>query len=513
MTYKTYWLAGLLAPMLVAHPAFALKADIVCSSMHTAFIQDGALYAMGSNSFGQTLPGSTGNVLTPVFTGDLDVEMVAIAQNRTAILKKDGTAVLRGYSLVVRGPATSSFPMSDISDIALQLLVVYFVKDGVVYTWTGESTGTPTPIPGGTNVKSIAAGSGHLLVLFNDGTVGTFGTTNTLGQLGDGTVLPNAAIVPVPLPEPIDAIAAGPQTSFAVTANGAVYGWGKNTSYELGFADGVNRLTPAKMTVSAVSKILPGSGLTSVIHQDGYFSTTGWHNYIGDGFYNTSTKFWRMPYGFVVDGCTGGLNGTVIRQKDTVNQLAGLGTNTAGQLGLGDIAERHTLGIAYYTPVVLPPPPVVVAPPVPEVVATPEPAAPAPEPTDTAIALPFNPVEPPVVVVDPPTIIDVVVDAVVDAVLVVVDAVVTVVDAVVEAITPTPVPAPTPEPVVVPQVVVVTPPVVIPPVVAPPIVVTKPKHENNGFGNGDQAAPGKSADKNNAENSTRPMPKGITKKS
>jgi hypothetical protein len=398
-------------------------------------------------------------------------------------------------SYTTYGAVSNPFPDTGITDIALSVQTVFYIKAGQVYAWTGDTASAPVALAGGAGAESIAAGDTHLAVLFTDGTVGTYGT-NAYGQLGNGGTTPNTAIVKVTLPSStkVVEVAAGAFTTFIRLMNTeAVYAIGRNNQYQLGLQDNIDRYSPTVVLgLGNVVKMSPNTNHTSMLMGDGYIATAGWHNYIGGSFYNTSVGFYRMPYGTADDITSGTGDQTVVRVNALPGQISGLGGNTFGKLGDGTQTERHTMSIAFFTPVAAPTPP---APPV--VVAAPAPAASAPEPaasapvTDTAIALPFNPVLPPSIVTPPPTVVDVVVNAVVDAVVAVVDTVKAVVDAVVAVITPTP------PPVVVPPVVV-PPPVVVQ---VPPVIFTPPPvHANNGYGNGDQEAPGKSASKNHAEN-------------
>lgn len=484
MAYKTNWLSGLLCPMLVAFgTAHAVPSQIATNNTTTLFIDNGAVHAMGENLYGSIQPGSATEFRTPYFTGKLNAISVAAVANRTAVLFKDGTASFAGYDYTQYAPTAASIPASNITDIALSMRTVYYIVGGQVFAWSGDAGSTPSAVAGASNVKQIAAGIFHLVVLFNDGTVGTLGTSNAFGQLGNGTLITNPALVK------IDgltgtSIEAGPYQSYVLQADGTVKGFGKNTQYQFSSGNADSVLSPFTIPGMANIKKVGNTGSATIgLRHDGTVVGCGWHNYIAGWVYNQSSSAScdELPVGNKNVDINSGSGRTILNQG-VVGQRVGWSGNLSGSLGDGTNIERHQIVQAYFTPIA---PPIVIAAPAPapvvEVVAVVEPVV---EPvTDTAIALPFNAVTTPVIEPTPvPTITEIVVTAVIDAVVAVVNAVVAVYDAVVSVITPEPAPAPV---------------VLVAPVVLAP-VVTKAKC-NNGFGNGDQCLAGKSF-KNQAEN-------------
>ncbi|MET0790611.1 MAG: hypothetical protein ABW061_03755 [Polyangiaceae bacterium] len=88
-----------------------------------------------------------------------------------------------------------------------------------------------------TTAIAISRGYNHLLVLRSDGTVWACGQNN-VGQLGDGTSgTANNRALPVQvlgLPANVIQVAASSQSSYALTADGKVYAWGRNQYGNLG---------------------------------------------------------------------------------------------------------------------------------------------------------------------------------------------------------------------------------------------------------------------------------------
>ena len=119
--------------------------------------------------------------------------------------------------------------------------------DGVVWSWGQNTDGqlgrgvtslspqaTPLPITLPRPMTAVAAGRGHSLALDETGHVWAWGRNNR-GQAG-GANPSVRVLVPtqVPLLSGITAIAARADYSLAVDANGAVWAWGQNTDGELG---------------------------------------------------------------------------------------------------------------------------------------------------------------------------------------------------------------------------------------------------------------------------------------
>ena len=98
---------------------------------------------------------------------------------------------------------------------------------------TSVSMGTPTPIPGLTNVTALAAGSIFTCALTSNGTVMCWGD-NTMGELGDGSNQPSASPVQASTLDGVTNIATGYDFGCAIVADGAVKCWGNNSAGQLG---------------------------------------------------------------------------------------------------------------------------------------------------------------------------------------------------------------------------------------------------------------------------------------
>jgi alpha-tubulin suppressor-like RCC1 family protein len=347
MKYKTYWLAGLLCPMLVGN-ANAVPATISASQFHTVFIDNGDVFGMGSNENGEIAIATTSEHRTPYFTGFQNAKSVHTNYHRTAIINADGSAVIFGKNWATGYYANRALASSGVTDIALTYKDTFYISGGNLYRHSDTDSGPVLIVSG---VKQIAGGRDHLVILFNDGTVGTSGQNNR-GQLGDGSTTSSATIKKLSISSVVE-VAAGENTSFARTASGQVFAWGANTRSELGLGTTTDQLQPATIAVTA-KKILPGLTHTVLIRDDNTVWAAGWHDWISADWtiYNTNKTFIQMPIGTVKDAAVGG-DQTIVSMGQA-GQLQGWGGNVYGKLGDGTNVERHTLTTTFFTPIAPP---------------------------------------------------------------------------------------------------------------------------------------------------------------
>jgi alpha-tubulin suppressor-like RCC1 family protein len=160
--------------------------------------------------------------------------------------------------LIANSPDT---PLIDVVDLAAgDYHSVGLTSSGAVFVWGSNSQGQlgdgssvssllakPVTIDGGASpVTDVAAGSNHTLALTAAGDVWAWGDDGS-GQLGDDPAVADSN-TPVPvigLPSAPIAVAAHGDASYAILADGAVWGWG---------SDGQN---PAKTTAAAVPFVTP----------------------------------------------------------------------------------------------------------------------------------------------------------------------------------------------------------------------------------------------------------------
>lgn len=141
---------------------------------------------------------------------------------------------------------------------------VALTEEGTVLAWgygalgqignnAAASVSIPTPVQNLENVTKIDAGGSHTLALKDDGTVWSWGLNN-YGQLGINTASTTTSNAAYKRTYPVQVLkAAGTpltnitdisgivQTSYAIDENGNAYGWGLNTSGQIGDTTATNK--------------------------------------------------------------------------------------------------------------------------------------------------------------------------------------------------------------------------------------------------------------------------------
>jgi len=153
------------------------------------------------------------------------------------------------------------------------------------------------------NVTHVAAGWNHHLVIDADGVLWAWGTNNESGKIGDGTDEPRP--YPVPIMEDVVYAVISPVhpnthvgdgvRSYAITADGTLWGWGQNgNSGELPAALGDGTDIPRRAPVRIMDSV---SSVTPT--RDGAYATTkdGAQWWWGPSyFFDEEHEFWRWEY-------------------------------------------------------------------------------------------------------------------------------------------------------------------------------------------------------------------------
>ena len=249
-----------------------------------ALCSDGTVAAWGRNNNGQLGNGTTGNSSVPVAVstaGSLSgktVKAISSGSAHNLALCTDGTLVAWGFNI-----------WGQIGDNSTtqRLAPVQVSRAGVL---------------AGKIFTSIAAGSGHNLVLCSDGTVASWGD-NASGELGVNDMNMSSSSVPVAVNmtsgvsalfgKSIRAIAAGSGHSLALSWDGTVASWGDNTYGQLGDNSPYNRFAPVAVDTTAGVSALSGKIVTALasgnthclaLCSDGSMAAWGWNSLgqIGD---------------------------------------------------------------------------------------------------------------------------------------------------------------------------------------------------------------------------------------
>lgn len=248
---------------------------VSCGLTCLAVKNDGSVWGWGYNYFGQTgngVPGPSTLVTKPFRNTTLSsVSAVASGETFSLALTTLGTVWAwgdngsgqMGIGSNTPGPFTTPLQVPDLTDvvaIAASYGTAFALKsDGTVWAW-GYDWGmlgigppgnvpsrSPFRIPGLSGIQSIAAGGDFALAADVDGKVWSWGSGNMNGQLGNGTTSQKNVATPVARVkgvEHVTRVAAGNGFALALRNDGQVFGWGDNSSDQLGVAYVSRYLTP-----------------------------------------------------------------------------------------------------------------------------------------------------------------------------------------------------------------------------------------------------------------------------
>jgi alpha-tubulin suppressor-like RCC1 family protein len=129
-------------------------------------------------------------------------------------------------------------------------------------------------LPGGT--ADVQGGGEFTVARTSHGELHAAGG-NVFGQLGDGTTKTRLGWARVPLPEGtvVAGVQAGTDHVLAVTGRGEVYGWGRNHRGQVGCGSASEQLSPYRVIGGAVTAVACGDGVSAAITREGQLLTWG----------------------------------------------------------------------------------------------------------------------------------------------------------------------------------------------------------------------------------------------
>ena len=154
-------------------------------------------------------------------------------------------------ALVAGAPLFSSLSRSSVSSHRCAL-----TAEGAAYCWganrngqigigvTGSGDAPPSAVAGDLVFSSIVVGSEHTCALLMSGAAFCWGQ-NSMGQLGDGTVLSRTTPVAVLTDLRFSQLAAGTRHTCGITVDGSGYCWGDGNSGALGDGSKTQHLVPS----------------------------------------------------------------------------------------------------------------------------------------------------------------------------------------------------------------------------------------------------------------------------
>jgi alpha-tubulin suppressor-like RCC1 family protein len=206
------------------------------------------------------------------------------------------------------------------------------------YGELGDYSFTETNLPEqivASNVTAIAAGDYHSLFLKSDGSLWAMGDDND-GQLGDGSYNDIGVILPEQVVSSnVTAIAAGSYHSLFLKSDGSLWGMGLGSLGALGEGTINSTNRPEQIVASNVTAIAAGYNDSLFIKSDGSLWAMGFNQYgkLGDG---TQLLYTNLPEQIVASNVTAIAAGdyhSLFLKSD--GSLWGMGYNGYGQLGAG----------------------------------------------------------------------------------------------------------------------------------------------------------------------------------
>ena len=238
--------------------------QIACGQNYTVIIKnDGSVWSCGYNNFGQLGLGSTAtkNTFTQVTTNVTnDVEQIACGYSHTFILKNNGSVWACGYNgsgQLGLGNTTNKTTfaqvttnVSDVKEIVCGQNYTFILKnDGSIWSCGYNNYGqlglgtteidynTFTKVTTNINndVKQIACGEHHTVILKNDGSIWSCGRNDT-GQLGISGATDKNTFTQVitNINNDVKQVACGGYHTFILKADGSVWACGYNYHGQLG---------------------------------------------------------------------------------------------------------------------------------------------------------------------------------------------------------------------------------------------------------------------------------------
>jgi alpha-tubulin suppressor-like RCC1 family protein len=262
----------------------------------------------------------------------------------------DGTSINRSSPVPVTGLGPGS-GITALSAGGIHMLALH--ADGTIFSWGDNYThalgrdgsgATPARVIGMANATQVAAGGGHSAARRSDGTVWTWGH-NSNGQLGDGTstALYGGRDTPQQVAglANVRLVAAGGWHTVVLKEDGTLWAWGRNDSGQLGDGTQVDRLSPVRVAaaLTGVVAISAGDSHTLALKNDG--TVWGWGAYYRlaetDGGDTTVPAQMRsIPSSIALSA---GAHSLVLRADGSV---FGFGPNNNGGLGDGTFVDRST---------------------------------------------------------------------------------------------------------------------------------------------------------------------------
>jgi alpha-tubulin suppressor-like RCC1 family protein len=315
---------------------------------------NGSLWAWGLNSDGQLGNGTLENISEPIQIGtDLNWTNISLSINHGFALKANGTIWSSGDNFsgqLGQGNTTNSTSFAQIGSSnswrSLALGNTYSLAlDNLnnLYSWGDNVSGqlgkgntyiaVPRQVGNDFNWEKVFSGVVHSAAIKKDGSLWMWGR-NRYGQLGDGLSATN-----VDIPKQVGTgkdwkyVSLGGYQTLAIKANGSLWGWGFNSSGQLGDGTIIQRTTPVQIGTATDWKTVS----TALTHSVGV-KTNGtiwyWGN-IASGTFSITSSI-PIQIGSATDWTAISAGSNHILALKSNGTLWAWGLNNYSQLGLGN---------------------------------------------------------------------------------------------------------------------------------------------------------------------------------
>lgn len=322
---------------------------------------DGSLWAWGNNNYGQMGNGTnTGTFPAPVQVGNsTNWSKISGGDQHILAIKNDGTLWGWGYNfwgqLGNSSSTNQTTPIMIGSDNDWLQAVAggnnsFALKtNGKIYAWGHNGYGQlgngttsanpvlipPTQIGTDSNWTQIAGGSGHCMALKSNGTLWGWGY-NTTGQVGVNSTTNITVPTQIGTANDWAKVFCGDAHTLALKNDGTLWAWGTNNYGQVGNGNNTSQLAPVLIdSMHNWSNITGGSSHTLAITSNGELFVCGYNGYGALGTGNTTSLNTLTQIGMGTPWSTAGAGWYFSQVMRTDGTLWGWGKNNFGQAGIG----------------------------------------------------------------------------------------------------------------------------------------------------------------------------------
>ena len=313
-----------------------------------AIRSDGGLFAWGDNSYGQANSVNSLSLSSPTQIGSSSWSIVSAGLQFAMAITTDGKLYGWGRNNAGQlGVTASTFSWTKVNSSGLHTLALR--SDNRLFAWGLNSSGqlglgdtvprsSPVQVSSGSYTQ-ISAGLSNSYAVRSDGSLWAWGD-NANGQLGDETIATTTArSSPIQLGSTSWSLISASKTqnyALATRSDNTLYGWGLNTSYQLGNSTTITRSSPVQVSGGGSwTAVSVGGGHALAVKTDYKLYAWGLNN-IGQTANNGTSISWSK----ITATKGSSLNGVFSIRND--GSLWVWGSNQSGQLGLGDTITRSS---------------------------------------------------------------------------------------------------------------------------------------------------------------------------